>query len=78
PEKRRRLEVRFPHPEAHPYLAFSAQLMAGLDGIRNKINPGDSMDKELYDLPAEDSAEIPTVAASLDEALASLDADREV
>ena len=52
-------------------------LMAGLDGIKNKIHPGDAMDKDLYDLPAEEAAEIPTVAASLDEALSALDADRE-
>jgi glutamine synthetase len=76
-EKGRRIEVRFPDPAANPYLAFAAQLMAGLDGIRNKIHPGDAMDKDLYDLPAEEAAEIPTVAASLEEALASLDADRE-
>src|SRR5574344_1851982 len=75
--KARRIEVRFPDPAANPYLAFAAQLMAGLDGIINKIHPGDAMDKNLYDLPAEEAAEIPTVAGSLDEALASLDADRE-
>jgi len=76
-EKGRRIEVRFPDPTANPYLAFSAMLMAGLDGIKNKIHPGDAMDKDLYDLPAEEAAEIPTVATSLQEALASLDADRE-
>ncbi|MFP3458562.1 glutamine synthetase, partial [Psychrobacter sp. SIMBA_152] len=54
-----------------------AMLMAGLDGIKNKIHPGDAMDKDLYDLPAEEAAEIPTVAASLAESLAALDADRE-
>jgi glutamine synthetase len=75
--KGRRIEVRFPDPTANPYLAFSAMLMAGLDGIKNKIHPGDAMDKDLYDLPAEEAAEIPTVASSLDEALAALDADRE-
>jgi glutamine synthetase len=75
--KARRIEVRFPDPTANPYLAFSAMLMAGLDGIKNKIHPGDAMDKDLYDLPAEEAAEIPTVAGSLDEALAALDADRE-
>ena len=76
-EKARRIEVRFPDPTANPYLAFSAMLMAGLDGIKNKIHPGDAMDKDLYDLPAEEAAEIPTVAASLEEALSALDADRE-
>lgn len=75
--KARRIEVRFPDPAANPYLAFAAQLMAGLDGIINKIHPGDAMDKNLYDLPPEEAAEVPTVAGSLDEALAALDADRE-
>lgn len=75
--KARRIEVRFPDPAANPYLAFAAQLMAGLDGIINKIHPGDAMDKNLYDLPPEEEALIPTVAGSLDEALAALDADRE-
>lgn len=75
--KARRIEVRFPDPTANPYLAFSALLMAGLDGIKNKIHPGDAMDKDLYDLPAEEAAEIPTVAESFKDALAALDADRE-
>jgi glutamine synthetase len=75
--KARRIEVRFPDPTANPYLAFSAMLMAGLDGIKNKIHPGDAMDKDLYDLPAEEAAQIPTVAESLQQALACLDADRE-
>ncbi len=75
--KARRIEVRFPDPAANPYLAFAAQLMAGLDGIINKIHPGEAMDKNLYDLPPEEEALIPTVSASLEEALASLDADRE-
>jgi glutamine synthetase len=74
--KARRIEVRFPDPTANPYLAFTALLMAGLDGIKNKIHPGDAMDKDLYDLPAEEAAEIPTVAASLEEALNELDVDR--
>ena len=74
--KGKRVEVRFPDATANPYLAFSAMLMAGLDGIRNKIHPGDAMDKDLYDLPAEELAKIPTVCASLREALESLDADR--
>lgn len=72
-----RIEVRFPDPAANPYLAFSAQLMAGLDGIINKIHPGETMDKNLYDLPAEEAQEIPTVASSLEEALQALDANRE-
>ncbi|MDL5167369.1 glutamate--ammonia ligase [Proteus faecis] len=75
--KARRIEVRFPDPLANPYLAFAAQLMAGLDGIINKIHPGDAMDKNLYDLPPEEAKEIPTVAGSLEEALNSLNADRE-
>tara|TARA_B100000575_G_scaffold274765_1_gene258807 strand:- start:3690 stop:5099 length:1410 start_codon:yes stop_codon:yes gene_type:complete len=72
----KRVEVRFPDATANPYLAFSAMLMAGLDGIRNKIHPGDAMDKDLYDLPAEELAQIPTVCGSLREALDSLNADR--
>ena len=75
--KAKRIEVRFPDPAANPYLAFAAQLMAGLDGIKNKIHPGDAMDKNLYDLPPEELAEIPTVCGSLREALQSLDIDRE-
>ncbi|WP_369501762.1 glutamate--ammonia ligase [Proteus mirabilis] len=75
--KARRIEVRFPDPLANPYLAFAAQLMAGLDGIINKIHPGDAMDKNLYDLPPEEAKEIPTVAGSLEEALNALDNDRE-
>lgn len=75
--KARRIEVRFPDPAANPYLAFAAQLMAGLDGIINKIHPGEAMDKNLYDLPPEEEALIPTVSGSLEEALKSLDADRE-
>jgi glutamine synthetase len=74
--KARRIEVRFPDPTANPYLAFSAMMMAGLDGIQNKIHPGDAMDKDLYDLPAEEAKAIPTVCHSLDQALESLDADR--
>ena len=72
----KRVEVRFPDATANPYLAFSAMLMAGLDGIRNKIHPGDAMDKDLYDLPAEELAQIPTVCGSLREALDSLNTDR--
>ncbi|MGB0835938.1 MAG: glutamine synthetase, partial [Psychrobium sp.] len=73
--KARRIEVRFPDPTANPYLSFAALLMAGLDGIKNKIHPGDAMDKDLYDLPAEEAAAIPTVAESLAEALEALKAD---
>ena len=75
--KGRRIEVRFPDSTANPYLAFAAMLMAGLDGIQNKIHPGDAMDKDLYDLPPEEEAEIPQVCYSFDQALAALDADRE-
>ena len=70
--KGKRVEVRFPDPSANPYLAFSAMLMAGLDGIRNKIHPGDPMDKNLYDLPPEELQGVPTVCGSLREALESL------
>ena len=75
--KGKRVEVRYPDPTANPYLAFTAMLMAGIDGIKNKIHPGDPADKDLYDLPPEEAAEIPQVARSLEEALESLDADRE-
>ena len=75
--KARRIEVRFPDPMANPYLAFAGLMMAGLDGIQNKIHPGDAMDKDLYDLPAEEALSIPQVAGSLEEALNELDADRE-
>ncbi len=74
--KGRRIEVRFPDPSANPYLAFSAMVMAGLDGIQNKIHPGDSMDKDLYDLPPEEEKKIPKVCHSLDMALEHLDKDR--
>ena len=75
--KARRIETRFPDPLANPYLAFSALLMAGLDGVMNKIHPGDPADKNLYDLPPEEDAKIPTVCSSLDQALEALDKDRE-
>lgn len=75
--KARRVEVRFPDPAGNPYLSFAAQLMAGLDGIINKIHPGDAMDKNLYDLPPEESKLIHQVAGSLEEALDALNADRE-
>ena len=76
-DKARRIETRFPDPIANPYLCFAALLMAGLDGIQNKIHPGDAADKNLYDLPPEEEAKIPTVCASLEEALAALDGDRD-
>ncbi len=75
--KGRRIEIRFPDSTANPYLAFSAMLMAGLDGIQNKIHPGSPSDKDLYDLPPEEETNIPTVAHGLDLALEALDADRE-
>ncbi|KCZ94586.1 type I glutamate--ammonia ligase [Hyphomonas johnsonii] len=74
--KAKRIETRFPDPAANPYLAFAALLMAGLDGIENKIHPGDAMDKDLYDLPPAEAKSIPQVCGSLREALAALDADR--
>jgi glutamine synthetase len=73
--KAKRVEVRFPDPGANPYLAFAAMLMAGLDGIKNKIHPGAAMDKNLYDLPPKELKKIPTVCASLREALVSLEKD---
>jgi len=75
--KSRRIEVRFPDPTCNPYLGFTAMMMAGLDGIQNKINPGDPIDKNLYDLPPEQAKAIPHPCASLDEALGHLDKDRE-
>jgi glutamine synthetase len=75
--KGRRLEIRFPDSTGNPYFAFTAMMLAGLDGIHNKIHPGDAMDKDLYDLPPEEEAAIPTVCHALDQALAALDADRE-
>jgi len=75
--KGKRVEVRFPDPGANPYLAFAAMLMAGLDGIKNKIHPGDPMDKNLYDLPPEELANVPTVCGSLREALESLKKDQD-
>jgi len=74
--KGRRIETRFPDPAANPYLTFAALLMAGLDGIENKILPGEPADKDLYDLPPEEALAIPTVCSSLEQALDSLDADR--
>jgi glutamine synthetase type I len=76
-DKARRIEVRFPDPTCNPYLGFTAMMMAGIDGIQNKIHPGDPADKNLYDLPPEEDAKIPTVCSSLDQALGYLDKDRE-
>lgn len=74
--KAKRIEARFPDPSANPYLCFAALLMAGLDGIQNRIHPGDPMDKNLYDLPPEEAKEVPQVANNLEEALINLDTDR--
>jgi 3-(hydroxyamino)phenol mutase len=73
--KGRRVEVRFPDPTANAYLAFAAMLMAGLDGVQNKIHPGDPIDKNLYDLPPEERKKVPNVCASLEEALGYLEKD---
>jgi len=75
--KARRIEIRFPDPMQSGYLTFTALMMAGLDGIKNQIDPGEAMDKDLYDLPPEEAKGIPTVCHSLDQALEALDADRE-
>ena len=75
--KAKRVEVRFPDPSCNGYLAFSAMLMAGLDGIQNKIHPGDPLDRDIYALSPEELAEVPTAPGSLDEALAALEADQE-
>jgi len=74
--KGRRIEVRFPDASGNPYLTFASMLMAGLDGIQNKIHPGEAMDKDLYDLPPEEEKLIPQVCHSLDQALDALDKDR--
>ncbi|MCH7584260.1 MAG: glutamine synthetase, partial [Acidobacteria bacterium] len=73
----RRIEFRCPDPAANPYLAFSAMLMAGLDGIVSKMDPGPPVDKDLYDLPPEELGKVPSVPASLDEALDALEADHD-
>ncbi|MBT4520968.1 MAG: glutamate--ammonia ligase [Halieaceae bacterium] len=75
--KGKRVEIRFGDATANPYLCFASMLMAGLDGIQNKIHPGDAADKDLYDLPPEEGKAIPTVASSLEQALAALDQDRD-
>jgi glutamine synthetase len=75
--KAKRVEVRFPDPLCNPYLGFAAMLMAGLDGIENRLDPGAAIDKDLYDLPPKELKKIPTVCGSLREALTNLDKDRE-
>ncbi len=75
--KARRLEIRFPDSNGNPYFTFAAMMMAGLDGIQNKLDPGEPMDKDLYDLPPEEEREIATVCHALDQALGALDQDRE-
>ena len=75
--KAKRLEFRVPDPSSNPYLAFSAMLMAGLDGIINRIDPGDSLDKDIYDLSPEELKAVPSMPASLDEALDCLESDYE-
>lgn len=74
--KARRIEVRFPDPAANSYLAFAAMMLAGIDGIKNKIDPGEPIDKDLYDLPPEEAKDIPTVSPSLSQAVENLDRDR--
>lgn len=73
----KRIETRFPDPTANPYYAFSAMLMAGLDGIKNKIHPGKASEKNLYDLPQDELDKVDTVSGSLREALEHLNSDRE-
>jgi glutamine synthetase len=73
--KGKRVEVRFPDPTANPYLAYAAMLMAGLDGVKNKIHPGEAIDKNLYELPEAELAKVPTVCGSLRQALECLQAD---
>src|SRR5690606_37804703 len=75
--KAKRIEARFPDPTGNPYLTFTALLMAGLDGIENRIDPGAPADKNLYDLPPQERGSIPEVCGSLREALENLDKDRE-
>ena len=75
--KAKRIEVRFPDPACNPYLAFAAMLMAGLDGIENKIDPGEPLDKDIYALSPEELKDVPTMPGCLDEALDALEADHE-
>jgi glutamine synthetase len=75
--KSKRIEFRCPDPSCNPYLAFSALMMAALDGVQNKIDPGDPLDKDIYDMPPEELAEVPTTPGSLDQSLAALEKDHE-
>jgi glutamine synthetase len=75
--KAKRIEVRFPDPACNPYLAFAAMLMAGLDGIQNKINPGEPAEKDLYDLDPKEAANIPTMPGSLNDAIDHLEKDHQ-
>ena len=75
--KAKRIEVRYPDASSNPYFAFSAMLMAGLDGIQNKIHPGEPLDKNIYELPPEEVKNLPSVPASLEEALGELEKDHE-
>jgi glutamine synthetase len=75
--KTKRVEFRCPDPSCNPYLAFSALLMAAIDGIQNKISPGDPIDRDIYDLPPEQASDVPTTPASLSKALDALEADHE-
>ncbi len=75
--KTKRIEYRPPDPAANPYLAFAAMMMAGLDGVQNKIDPGEPMDKNLYELPPEEMAKVPQILGSLDEAIGALESDHD-
>ena len=75
--KAKRIEVRFPDPSANPYLAFSAMLMAGIDGVQNRIDPGAPLDKDIYDLSPEELKDVPSLPGSLDESLKALEDDHE-
>jgi glutamine synthetase len=75
--KAKRVEFRCPDPAANPYLCFAAMLMAGLDGIQSRIDPGDPIDKNLYDLPPEEMARVPKAPGTLDEALEALEGDHQ-
>ena len=76
-EKSKRIEFRPPDPSANPYLAFAAMLMAGLDGIQNRIDPGEPLDKDIYDLPPEEKALVPSTPGSLEEVLKALEEDHD-
>ena len=75
--KAKRVEFRPPDPSCNPYLAFSAMLLAGIDGVQNRIDPGQPLDKDIYDLPPEELAEVPSMPGSLDEAISCLEQDHE-